>query len=55
MNIIVTIISNPGILNGKQQFGFNSFGKILDDTSIVNFVRYIVNPIGIKTTIPVMK
>ena len=55
INKIVNIISIPGIGKGKYVLGFKLLGINFDDTLIKNLLRYKVKPIGINTTIPVIK
>ena len=49
------MISMPGIGKGKYVLGFKLFGINFEETLIKNLLRYKVKPIGIKTTIPVIK
>jgi cAMP phosphodiesterase len=48
-------ISNPGISKGNKLFGFRYLGSKLENALSTNKEKYIVMPIGIKTTIPAKK
>ena len=48
-------ISKPGISKGNKLFGFKYLGSKLENALSTNKEKYIVMPIGIKTTIPAKK